>query len=890
MPTGKIGVYTRFFEYANFRLPLSTFLVNVLGHYRIHISQLSVIGAAKVSHFEILYRVHGFEPTVGLFRCFYVNSKNKGWMSFSKSQGNDAVCYTKPLDSLKSWNDHFSWVDAFACPASFPWNTSKSVSKDPFPKSFNFNAEHYATLVAMSAPFYKYLEPFLCLIGISQIDLLSFIRTTDPTKVRVGERQRAEDEPKLLDTTVGRVVPLLPVTPARGKSELEDSVDKLFDDGGSNDQAEQGNSADGGQGVGIQFVSEAAEVVAEDVASLQPRRQKKRKTVVVDAGEPSYPAKKLRDDHDASTGLSVAGKSKSALQRLLAGAVLNSEVGIAALPTLPFVTSSVSVTPEQDGANVAEDEVDSVVRSFAPAIATITTVTATVDAATVAKEVPIKPSLFGAGSSSAGGTDSAPGEFFDVSGSEFLIGGIRTVVDLDFDLQKVYVPQWSVTNGSRLDDGRVCREMLDEFAPPKFFASIRRIEHDQLFTELNVGAARQISLSTEVRMRVEYNIKEKRRLRSVVDEQMELLKVRDIEIENLKAQLLLKEAEAAKAIRLRVEASKFEAIEKSLRDEVRVLKDHNTTLEKEKSELDVKVADLVASVKVREQEAADLDAMVHELETSSTVLQEKVTVYEDCISQLKKFQDERMEVLYEKFNKLHADFIEMALHLEEKFYPHLLTTIAGRRWLLTYGMELVFAKCLNLPEYLFALGAAISKAIEKSMQDGPAVGITHGQEGRSVNFSLLADLKSNKDASLETLMDILRLDETLAERLGLNESQPHVDQLMVPVHHSPDQTVIGARALSLSLDVSHSRVQRINKNIANNRPALHDVFVPLAEPLSIVAFEDTGGTSGTAPDTTTALSTTYMSASSIPPISTDDYMVVPMRTCRQVQVRMLTLT
>ncbi|GKG53552.1 hypothetical protein Tco_0554952, partial [Tanacetum coccineum] len=63
------------------------------------------------------------------------------------------------------------------------------------------------------------------------MDLLSFIQTTDPIKVRVGERQRAEDEPRLLDTTVGRVVPLLPIAPARAESELD--VDKLFDKGGN---------------------------------------------------------------------------------------------------------------------------------------------------------------------------------------------------------------------------------------------------------------------------------------------------------------------------------------------------------------------------------------------------------------------------------------------------------------------------------------------------------------------------------------------------------------------------------------------------------------------------------------------------------------------------------
>ncbi|GJZ58382.1 hypothetical protein Tco_0613876 [Tanacetum coccineum] len=45
---GKVGVYTKFFEFANFCLPISQFLFDILGHYQIHLSQLSVIGAAKV--------------------------------------------------------------------------------------------------------------------------------------------------------------------------------------------------------------------------------------------------------------------------------------------------------------------------------------------------------------------------------------------------------------------------------------------------------------------------------------------------------------------------------------------------------------------------------------------------------------------------------------------------------------------------------------------------------------------------------------------------------------------------------------------------------------------------------------------------------------------------
>ncbi|GJS53250.1 hypothetical protein Tco_0626612 [Tanacetum coccineum] len=566
-----------------------------------------------------------------------------------------------------------------------------------------------------------------------QMDFLFFIQTADPTKVRVGERQHVEGEPKLLDTTVGHVVSLLPVAPAHASSELEASANMLFDEGGSGGQTEQGDSASGGHGVDIPQVSETAEIVAEDAAPVQPKRQIKRKTIVYDAGGPSHPPKKLREDHETSTGPFVAGKSMSALQRLLAGAVLNPEVGIAALPTLPFITSSVSVTLEREsedqtdsmaeanlrtitappwfvissdsshhsGANIAEAEVDSFARPSIPLITVATTVTSIVDPATTVKEKFVESSVFG-GDSSGGGAD-------------------HTVVECN--------------NGSRLDDGRTCREMVDEFAPLKFFSSIHGMDHDQLFTEFNVGAARQISLSAEVRMRAEYNIKERRRLNSVVEEKNSLLKARDAEIETLKAQLLMKEAEAVKAIHLSTKVSKFKVVEKSLRVEVNILKEQNAALEQESTVLSMKVADLATSVKVREQEVVDLDAQVaftksqsdnlagrvHELETSSAGLQEKVTAYENCMGKLEEFQDEQIRAMNDKFEKLYIDFVEMALHLEKKFYP-------------TFSLPSLAV------EYLSALGAAISRAIKKGMQDGLAAEINYGQECRVACSFMLCDL------------------------------------------------------------------------------------------------------------------------------------------------------
>nr|GEY81824.1 hypothetical protein [Tanacetum cinerariifolium] len=551
---------------------------------------------------------------------------------------------------------------------------------------------------------------------------------------------------------------------------LETSIDKLFDEGGSGSQAGQGDSTGFGE-----------------------KTNRKKKTVVADAGGSSHPLKKLREDHETLSGPSVAGKSRFAVQRLLVEVVLNAEVSGEPIPTFPFVTSSVSATPEREGgdhtdsvtglnlrtisapqrfgisldsshhsgANVAEAEVDSLVRSSVPVMTVVTTTTSTVDAAMVVKEKNTKSSLFAVDSSFAGGADPNVGVFLDLTESDFL----------------------SVNNGSRLNDGRVCHEMVDEFAPLKFFVSVRGMEHDQLFTEFNVRAAHQMSLSTEIRMRAEYNIKEKRGLKSAVDEKIELLKVREKEVEDLKAQLLLKEVKAAEAIRLHAKASKFK---------------------------DVKVTGLEASAMGKDRELTDLNAQltfVHELEVASFGLQEKLSSYEYLTERLEEFQDAQLKIVNDNFDKLYADFVEMALHLEER--------------------------------------VAIGKAIEKGMQDGLSFGITHGAEGRVLTYVTAF----NPSAEADYISALQHLQNTLAERLGLTESQPHVDQLMVPIHHSPDKVVIGATALSLSL------------------------LVPTKV---LTGVEGTSDIMPATDVTTMAMSTTLTSASTVPPISVDDNEVVGM--------------
>ncbi|GJU50314.1 gypsy type transposase, partial [Tanacetum coccineum] len=143
-PEGKVGVYTKFFEFVNFRLPISQFLFDILGHYQIHLSQLSVIGAAKVDE-----RVF---PTV---------------------------------------------VD---------WRIN--ALKDEMPVRGSYSVEDVAVLNTRRTPIQKQPEALLCIVGLSRRYFLgddvypTFLNDDDqggcfaqnPTNVRTGSRPRAAHE------------------------------------------------------------------------------------------------------------------------------------------------------------------------------------------------------------------------------------------------------------------------------------------------------------------------------------------------------------------------------------------------------------------------------------------------------------------------------------------------------------------------------------------------------------------------------------------------------------------------------------------------------------------------------------------------------------------------
>ncbi|GKF43178.1 hypothetical protein Tco_0129730, partial [Tanacetum coccineum] len=240
--------------------------------------------------------------------------------------------------------------------------------------------------------------------------------------------------------------------------------------------------------------------------------------------------------------------------------------------------------------------------------------------------------------------------------------------------------------------------------------------------------------------------------------------------------------------------------------------------------------------------------------------------------------DEQVKVLSDCVANIDSDHMSLALHMDEEFYPRYLTTIAGRRWILSHGLKLAFMKCLQSHGYLAALGEALGHAIEKGMQDDLKAGVDHGRVGRdalrAVNFSLLAQLESNKDASMTDIMDLLCLEGPTAETLEARQLQPSFKQLMVPIHRLEDQMVIGETSLSFALDMAHSRVQRLKGDVTACHLSFTDAMVPLIEPLSVRSLTGEASTSMVPVKAETiALATTFVQAAIVHPVPSTKFLL-----------------
>ncbi|GKF23852.1 hypothetical protein Tco_0076174, partial [Tanacetum coccineum] len=294
-------------------------------------------------------------------------------------------------------------------------------------------------------------------------------------------------------------------------------------------------------------------------------------------------------------------------------------------------------------------------------------------------------------------------------------------------------------------------------------------------------------LGAEVRSRAEHELELKEKLRVKYAARGRLLGEKDLEILKLKSKLAKKEAEAAEVIRLRDQVSSLSEDKSALTAEVSVLRINVTQKDHDISLLNSRATSLISTLddaKVTCAEAGyKITSLASERDRFASEVSSLRASFQDFKERMEVQQEHQAQELYNHVAELEAHVMDVSGRLEGEFYPTYLTTLARRRWLLTYGIQLALLKCLKSPEYQGTLGHALGRAVDFGMQEG-------------LYFPLVSLLKFKKDAGMDEVLDCFILDGPL---VGLPEAaylQPCIEQLSVPIHHAGDTTAVGETSLT----------------------------------------------------------------------------------------------
>ncbi|GJR46804.1 reverse transcriptase domain-containing protein [Tanacetum coccineum] len=229
---------------------------------------------------------------------------------------------------------------------------------------------------------------------------------------------------------------------------------------------------------------------------------------------------------------------------------------------------------------------------------------------------------------------------------------------------KIYQPGWGVTNGCRLDTPEACQDLVDHLAPPGYFSKLRHLPNDDFLGQYNMNLARQVAMGSQLRLR-------------------------ENEIKNLEALL-----EAEGDMKKSAEAK-------------------NAELVKELESLRAQFTDLQVSNDRLSQQVSTLQAQVIGKEKLKALFEE-----------FKKYKDDRVEKHYAEMD---ARLDALSIEFDEELYPHMLTVIAGRRWVIGHGLRLAVMKCAKSAELRQAFADVVSAGIAKGISEGLKHRVEHGK-------------------------------------------------------------------------------------------------------------------------------------------------------------------
>nr|GEU71343.1 transposase (putative), gypsy type [Tanacetum cinerariifolium] len=173
--------------------------------------------------------------------------------------------------------------------------------------------------------------------------------------------------------------------------------------------------------------------------------------------------------------------------------------------------------------------------------------------------------------------------------------------------------------------------------------------------------------------------------------------------------------------------------------------------------------------------------------------------------EFKRYEDERVE---RRCAELDARLDALSIDFDEELYPHMLTAITGRRWVIGHGLCLAMMKCAESLEMRQAFADVMSAGVAKGMSEGLKHGVEHGQAQlkvesieaydpeaeakfsaalqslKDLKYPLLDQLESLKDAPMDVIMAALYLETDTGEDAPqyIRDLRPNSSQLTILVY------------------------------------------------------------------------------------------------------------
>nr|GEW12164.1 hypothetical protein [Tanacetum cinerariifolium] len=295
----------------------------------------------------------------------------------------------------------------------------------------------------------------------------------------------------------------------------------------------------------------------------------------------------------------------------------------------------------------------------------------------------------------------------------------------------------------------------NHIVPLGYFYELRRMPKDGFLSQYNKNLAQQVVMGSQLRLHFKQEVRLLKKARAQIARPDQRIQVREDEIKKLDQEV------------------------QGLQNQTSNLK---TLLE---AEADMK--------KAAEAKNANLTKELESLRTQA------------AFEEFKKYEDDRVE---KRYVEMDARLDALSINFGEELYPHMLTAIASRRWVIGHGMRLAVMKCAESIELRQAFTNVVSAGIARGMSEGLAHVIEHRKVGRDLEvveaydpeannkylqalqelkdlkYLIMDQLEGLKDAPMEVIMVSLRLESDSREDAPkwIHDLRPSTSQLKIHVY------------------------------------------------------------------------------------------------------------